>query len=387
MPDPKDPTNPSAEPRFPPPGDGPADAGALARRRGAGKPKLSRAVDDPEAYSMPFGDHLEDLRRRVIWSLLGIAPVFVICLVFGRQLVDILAVPAIKQLRAAGQPATMQGVSPVEAFAVYFKVATIVTLAIGLPWIMLQMWKFVAPGLYAHERRFAHLLFPMSFLLSMAGLAFLYFVMLPVMLAFLIAFGTSMGKVAVTHVPVPEGVVLPTVPTLGGDPEAPQAGQMWFNVERNELRVAVPGEGDMVRVMAQPFGSGSTIEQKYRISEYVGLVFMLSLAFVVGFQMPVVVLLLGWIGLIDREFLVRQRRMAILVCVIAAAIITPTGDPFSLVLLAVPLVLLYELGLFLLKFLPAHRVARGVRWHVPWRRAAAASAGAQPREGPDAGDA
>jgi sec-independent protein translocase protein TatC len=93
-----------------------------------------------------------------------------------------------------------------------------------------------------------------------------------------------------------------------------------------------------------------------RISEYIKLLLSMTLAFAAAFQAPVVVLLLGWSGIINQQVLAKFRRHAILVCAIAAAMLTP-GDPASMILMLIPLYLLYELGGLLLRWFPASRVA------------------------------
>ena len=105
--------------------------------------------------------------------------------------------------------------------------------------ILYQLWLFVAPGLYEHERHFAQLLMPMSVLLSAIALAFLYYIMLPAMLAFLILFGMTWGQPQDKTAPTPPGLVLPTVPFLDADPIAPPSGSTWYNTELRQFRMNV----------------------------------------------------------------------------------------------------------------------------------------------------
>ncbi len=334
------------------------------------QPKLS----NPK--TMSFGDHLEDLRRRVVFGLLGILPIFIGCVVFGETLLELLLAPARRQLLRAGQAATLQTTGPLEAFGAYFRVATILSLVVGVPWLIYQLWLFVAPGLYDHEKRFAQLLAPLSALMSLIGVLFLYFVMLPAVLSFLIGFGAGLAAPHVTTAPVPAGVVLPMVPLLEHDPSSPEVGQHWYNSTLHELRLAVPRSDGTVEVVGTSLNRSTGILQLYRVREYVGMVFGMGLAFVLGFQLPVVALLLGWVGIVDRPWMVRNRKYAIFGCAIAAAILTPSPDPMSMLLLAVPLVLLYELAIVLMRLVPADRVAAGTWWSRRGRR-----------EAHDAGDA
>lgn len=313
---------------------------------------------------MSFGDHLEELRRRLIFALLGVVPLFFIAFWLGEPLLDFLLRPVQEQLRARGLPAALQATGPFETFGAVVRLAVMATVIVGAPWIFYQLWKFVAPGLYRHERRFIHLLAPMSVVLTVAGAAFMYFVMLPVVLAFFIGFGSGEARSVVPRAPLPEGVSLPAMVVLDADPPDPEPGQYWFNRELQQLRMcALDRHGETV-LLGSAFTRQTWVVQQYRVSEYVKLFFGFAIAFAIGFQTPVVVLLLGWAGLVEAAWFHRNRKFVFLGCVIAAAILTP-ADPFSMLILAAPLVLLFELGMLLLRLLPADRVARGMRWKEP----------------------
>lgn len=325
---------------------------------------------------MTFGEHLEELRRRLLWAVLCMVPILGLTLYFGDELLEFVLEPARARLHAAGLPTLLLATGPMETLWSWLKVAWVACLVLGLPILAYQLWLFVAPGLYAHERRIARLILPLSALLSLLGLVFLYYVMLPAMLTFLIRFGTSLGQVEAARVALPPGVVLPVLPVLDGDPPDPPPGSAWINRPRAELRVnaAAPrpdGVPPPPVIRTVPLAVSAGIAQQYRVREYVDLVFALSLAFVIGFQTPVVVLLLGWMGLFDLPALAHGRRYAFFLAFLAAAILTPSPDPFSMTLLALPLYLLYELGMVLLRLFPAG----GMR---PERTLV--------REGPDAGE-
>lgn len=309
---------------------------------------------------MPLGDHLEELRRRVVFALLGLAPILVGCLIAGRWLLDRLIEPAQAALRAQGLPAALQATSPLETFGSYLKVSIIATVLLGSPWLLYQLWLFVAPGLYARERRFVHLLVPMSALLTVTGTAFLYFVLLPVILAFFIGFGATIGRLDPRVAEAPAGLVLPTLPVLEHDPPSPEIGAEWVNLRLMQRRTCIAYEGDRPIVLGIELTRGAGVQQQYRVSEYISMVLSLAIAFAAGFQTPVVVLLLGWAGIVERATLARYRRQVAMVCAIAGALLTP-ADPVSMILLAVPLYLLFELGMILLVVMPAERVARGFR--------------------------
>ena len=329
------------------------------------------ASDD--VLAMPLGDHIEDLRRRLIIGLLGLAPILILALVFGRDIIELMLVPLRESLRARGLPPVVQVTGPMETFGAYLRVSIAVAVVVGLPWLLYQAWKFAAPGLYAAERRFVYVLAPMSVGLTLAAVAFLYFVMMPIVLTFFIGFGQALGVPSPGRVDPPPGVTFPLIPTLPGDPSNPQPGQMWVNTLNQELRIAVgslqaaevadPEEvlpaGEQppkVRILGSPLALTAGLSQQFRVSEYVKLMFQLTLAMAIAFQTPVVVLLLCWTGLIDPRRMGKHRKYAILVATLLGAVLTP-ADPLSMIALAVPLYLLYELGLLLARVLPAEKLA------------------------------
>ena len=124
----------------------------------------------------------------------------------------------------------------------------------------------------------------------------------------------------------------------------------------NLLPVTVFVEGG-VHVIGADMMRTQGVVQQYRISEYVNLVFFTAIAFAFGFQTPVVVLLLGWAGIVSPKVLSKYRKHALLVCAVLGAVLTPSPDPFSMCVVFVPMYLLYELGLILVILLPAHKIA------------------------------
>lgn len=324
------------------------------------QPRRLTAYRPPEQTTMSFGEHLDELRRRLILALVGILPIFVIAILFGEPILEFLVQPALAALRAKGEPAMLLATSPLETFSAYFRVAFVITILAGSPWILWQLWMFVAPGLYQHERRFIYLLAPMSALLTASGAVFMYYVMLPVVLAFFISFGSGIAIERVPTAPVPPGVTLPQTAVLQADPVDPEPGTMWVNAPLRELRIAVPDQKrESTTVLAIPLTRGSGIAQQYRISEYVKMVFSFALAFSLGFQMPVVVLLLCWADVIRPDDLSTKRKYALFGTAVAAAVLTP-ADPLSMFVLWAPLYALYEIGVLMARLLPADRVARGL---------------------------
>ena len=306
--------------------------------------------------SMTLGEHLEDLRRRVILAALGLAPILVGALIIGRSVLELLMDPVRASLRKQGLPDELLATGPLEPFFAYVKVSVVIAVIVGSPWVLLQLWKFISPGLYSSERRFVYVLIPLSAVLSALGVVFLYYVILPVVLTFFINFGSSIGDRTTPAIEPPAGMVFPVVPALAGDPADPQPGHTWINTELMQVRFAFLDENGSVTIRGSALTKGFGISQQYRVSEYVKLILNLAIAFVIGFQTPVVVLLLGWSGLVERPTLVKYRKHAVFVAAIVSAFLTP-ADPLSMLLLAGPLYILYELGGLLLIILPAQRIA------------------------------
>lgn len=316
---------------------------------------------------MPLGDHLEELRKRLLVALLGLIPFLVVAAIIGRWVLDFLTIPVRHALAKAGLPPVLQATSPVEVFGAYMKVVLLLTVLGGSWWVLIQLWRFISPGLYMSERRFVYILVPMSFLLTITGVVFMYYAMLPVVLTFFINFGSTLGEKDVLTAPKivdvsPEVMdAMPLTPVLAGDPAEPSVGQTWINSVLMQQRtcIRVNDSGERV-IVGSPLQLSVGIVQQYRLTEYIKLVLTFALGFALGFQMPVVVLLLGWAGIIDHKSLAGYRRYILMGCMVVGAILTP-ADPISMLLLGGPLYLLFEFGLVLQRVMPASKVAGGFR--------------------------
>lgn len=305
--------------------------------------------------TMSFGDHLEELRRRVFLAVVVPIPLMVILFMVAPQVRELLQRPVEAALAEHGLHTPMQVLSPLETILVDLKLSLIGALVISAPWVLWQAWLFVAPGLYAHERRYVHFLLPLSGVLVLSGIALLYFVLLPLILSAMVGFGAgeptalSAGADASASTPIP---------VLAADPAHAEAGQMWVLKGTGEVRIAVPGEGDALEVAAlQTYRPGGLLQQ-FRLREYVDLVLLFTLAIAIIFQLPVVILLLGWIGLVTPDSLRKHRRYAILGAAVIGALVGP-GDLVSMLVLAAPVYLLYEVSILLLVLAPARRVGAG----------------------------
>lgn len=323
--------------------------------------------DTPDAKTMSFLDHLDELRMRLLWAVIGLLPILIAALYFGPQLLELIVRPVLDNLREAGQPPEMQSTSPFETFFTYIKLALIATLILGGPWVLWNLWKFVSPGLHAHERRLVHLMLPMSAVLSAAGVLFLWWVALPTTLFFMINFGTGIGVQNEAPEPLPPGVVLPQYPILKADPPEPRLGDVWFNSTFNDLRMCIgvnaegaPSVFSIPGAKVKPGRGSATLKQQYKVDDYTDTFLSLALGFAIAFQTPVVVLILGWLGIVDQAFLRKYRRHAIMASAVVGALATP-GDPSMMLLLGIPMWALYELGAVLLRvFPPKHREVEDV---------------------------
>jgi sec-independent protein translocase protein TatC len=248
---------------------------------------------------MSFLEHLEEMRHRIIRALQGFGIAFLVCIVFANQLWDIVRAPAVDALKKIGvNPPVLVINEPMEGFSIiWVKVPLVISLFLASPWVLYQVWAFIAPGLYQRERKWA-----IPFVLSTAGLfiaggAFAYFVAFRFGLAFLL--GLGMG-----------GGVIPLV----------------------------------------------------TITNYFDLFVNVMLGVALVFELPVAIFFLTLLHIASPAFLMRHSRYAILAIVIIAAIVTPTPDVFNLMLFAVPMCLLFFVGVAASFLLVRHREGRALPW-------------------------
>lgn len=233
--------------------------------------------DEIEASRAPLLDHLVELRRRLIYSLLAVGLAFGVCLAVARPLLEILVHP----LLAAGQT-TIINTEVFGGFFVQLKVAFFAAIMIGSPVIATQVWGFVAPGLYRNEKRALLPFLIATPVLFSAGAALAYFVAIPLALKFLLGFQGDLGGVK---------------------------------------QQALPD-----------------------VNSYLGFVMQFMFAFGISFLLPILLMLLERAGIVTRKQLIGARRYAIVGAVAVAAVLTPP-DIGSQLLLAVPLIVLYELAI------------------------------------------
>src|SRR5579872_4249150 len=143
---------------------------------------------NPDDFQMSIGDHLEELRRRILLGIIGLVPAAMACLLFGRQILGFLCRPLLKSLQHYDINPQLSSLQIADAFMVYMKVSMIAALVIAGPWIIYQLWKFVSAGLYPAERKYITKYIPLSIILLLSGMMFVYYVVLPFSLQFFIGF-------------------------------------------------------------------------------------------------------------------------------------------------------------------------------------------------------
>ena len=235
-------------------------------------------IDDSKA---PLLDHLIELRRRLLWSVAALAIAFFVCLTYARPIFAVLVQPLLR----AGQGKLIY-TDVFEAFFAEVRVAFFAALMISFPVFATQLWRFVAPGMYAKEKKAFLPFLLMTPFFFIGGACFAYFVAMPWALKFLLGFDGNIGGV---H------------------------------------QEALPGVGN-----------------------YLAFVTRFLFGFGVAFLTPVLLMVLERAGIVTREQLVKSRRYAIVACGAASAVLTPP-DAVSMLLLLVPLYSLYEFAILAIR--------------------------------------
>ncbi len=335
--------------------------------------------DADHSAVMSLGDHVQALRECLIRALLGIGLVCVVMFWQGRGIVWWLCQPLFVAQRQLGLPMQTVNFSVAGGFAVYVKVSLVASLAVGAPWAVYQMWRFVAPGLHAAERRVFRLLVPYSVVMTALSLCFLYYLFLPAAISFLLLFSvnypqptpdtgspTSLERVTAwcnrlnamlipgasqmlsTPSPssdAPSSPSAPSVPamrlpTLNQDPIDAKDGDIWFNRTRGELRFQDQGKVHVVSLAAP-----SLMVPLVEINEYLGFVLWVGLVLVIAFQLPVAMTIAAAMGLFEPASLARRRKYIIFGCFFVGIIVTPNQDIVSNIIFPILLWGLFELGL------------------------------------------
>jgi sec-independent protein translocase protein TatC len=249
-----------------------------------------------EAGRMPLLDHLVELRNRLMWAAAAILVAFIVAYQFKEAIYRVLAHPlAVIFAGQTGRKMIFTGLT--EAFFTYIKVSFWAAICIAFPVVAIQIWKFVAPGLYKNERRAFLPYICATPILFMMGASLAYFVVIPYAFRFFLSFET-------------------------------------------------PGTDGALPIVSEP-----------KVNEYLSLVMTLLLAFGVAFQLPVLLTLLARAGIITSQGLISKWRYACVGMFAVAAVLTPP-DVVSQTSLAVPLMLLYVLSIFSCRWVEKQRAKR-----------------------------
>jgi len=331
----------------------------MARQKNSDQPQLPDPADDPHGVRMSIGAHLDELRSCIVRSLITIVAACLICVWPAKYVLALTVQPLRVALLNNGQPDTLLGTSPTEPLIWYIKIVVFLGLILASPIVIYQIWSFLAKGLYRREKKWVIRLVPVSVGLFIGGVVFMYLFVLLLSLNFLIGFGTwlplpSAEPTAIQKLlgmeppPVPEslpaGVELPVFPQLSVDPEEPPSGSVWFNVVGQKLKFA--GEQHVYSVQLRRDDKQSLVTMHMKIGDYLTFVLMLAIAFGLAFQIPLVVIFLTRSGIVPHATLRKYRKGVFLAIVIIAGMIAPP-DLVSHLLLSVPMLLLFELGLLL----------------------------------------
>lgn len=310
---------------------------------------------------MSLGEHLDELRARIIRSLFALVLGCVICIWPAKWLlVNVVARPVVLVLQRHGQPANLLATSPAETLIIYVKVVLFCGLLLASPYVLYQAWGFVASGLYKRERAWVYRLVPASVGLFLAGVSFMYVLVLMVSLNFLVGFSSwfalpEMRPTALEHAllhmsdpKAPAVASMPstaptTVPLLLDDPADSAVGAIWLNIRDGRLKIR--GADGVFTLSAARAEQASMITTHFKIGEYLTFVLIMTIAFGLAFQIPLVVYFLVRSGIVPADTFRKFRKVVIVVIVILAGMIAPP-DLMSHLLLSGPMILLFEIGLF-----------------------------------------
>ena len=232
-----------------------------------------------------FISHITELRTRLIHSFIFLFVFFIFCYFFAEYLYGFLVEPYAQAVKNDSIQRRLIFTALQETFLTYLKVAFFASFFVTSPFILIQIWKFIAPGLYDHEKIAIMPYLVITPILFFLGGALVYYLIMPLAIKFFLSF------------------------------------------ESTGLATNLP------------------IQLEAKVNEYLSLVMKLIFAFGLSFQLPVVLSLLARVGVVDSEFLKKRRKYVVVIIFTAAAILTPP-DPITQIGLAIPLLILYELSIF-----------------------------------------
>ena len=237
-----------------------------------------------------FISHLTELRKRLINSFIFLTVLFVLCYFFSEEIYSFLVSPYAEAVKDSDIERRLIFTALQETFLTYLKVSFFTAFYITCPFILIQIWKFIAPGLYKHEKKAILPYLTLTPILFFLGGILVYYLIMPLAIKFFLSF------------------------------------------ESTGINTNLP------------------IQLEAKVNEYLSLVMKLIFAFGISFQLPVVLSLLARIGVVDSHFLKTRRKYVVVIIFAAAALLTPP-DPITQIGLAIPLLILYELSIFSVKFI------------------------------------
>ena len=266
---------------------------------------------------LPFIEHLDELRIRITRCLQGLVVAVVACFFVSEQIFDFVAAPLV---RAFKQAPSLHIQSPMEVFFVYLKLALVAGIVVAAPWILYQLWMFVAPGLYRTERRLAAAFVVFGTLFFIGGAAFAYYVVFPYGFQYLLDFAYDRaGNLSLID----------------------QVGQV-FGMELDHTKANI---------------LKAAIKPTIMMENYVGLVLKLLIAFGLVFELPLLLYFLAKVGLVNHRSLLRFFRYWVVIAFVIAAILTPP-DVFTQIAMAGPLIVMYLMGVVVAWMISRKREAR-----------------------------
>ena len=219
----------------------------------------------------PLRDHLQEFRKRLIICLVVVAIAALACYNYVDDIIALLSGPAGK----------LYFMNPSEVFFTYMEIALYAGILFTLPFLLYEVWAFVAPALWPEERRAVLVILPTAVILFYVGLVFAYYLVIPAAVTFFMGFATQ------------------------------------------------------------------TLQPMFSLESYLSFILALTLPFGFIFELPLIVVFLAKIGLVTGDFLKGKRKILIVIAFIFAAVISPTTDIFTQTMIAVPLIVLYEISLFI----------------------------------------
>ena len=237
-----------------------------------------------------FISHLTELRKRLIRSFIFLIILFIGCYIFAEHLYGFLVEPFAQAVKDDGSNRRLIFTALQETFLTYLRVSFFAAFFVTCPFILMQFWKFIAPGLYKHEKTAILPYLVLTPVLFFLGGMLVYYLIMPLAIKFFLSF------------------------------------------ESSGLSTNLP------------------IQLEAKVNEYLSLVMKLIFAFGISFQLPVVLSLLARVGVIDSYFLKTRRKYVVVIIFTAAALLTPP-DPITQIGLAIPLLILYEISIFSVKFI------------------------------------